>query len=103
MTNADSNREAENIANVKVSKISAWAKDNKIIFNEQKSKVMLWARRKRKEEKEIEMYLNNKLLLQVHSLKYLGIIFDSKLSCMYVCIYIYVCVCVCVCVYETAV
>jgi len=43
---------------------------------------MLLTRRKRKEQKEIEIYLNNKLLLQVQSLKYLGIIrvFDSRLS-----------------------
>ena len=37
-------------------------------------------RRKRKERKEIEIYLNNKPLIQVHSMKYLGIIFDSKLT-----------------------
>ena len=29
-------REAENIANLELSKISAWAKENKILFNEQK-------------------------------------------------------------------
>ena len=55
-------------------------KNNKIRFNDQKSKVILLTRRKRKEQKEIEIYLNNKLLLQLHSLKYLGIIFNSKLS-----------------------
>jgi len=44
-------REAENIFNVEMSKISAWAKDNKIRFNEQKSKVMLLTRRKLKEQK----------------------------------------------------
>jgi len=37
-------------------------------------------RRKRKERKEIEMYLNNQPLIQVHSMKYLGIIFDRKLT-----------------------
>ena len=78
MIKADSIREAENIANVELSKISAWAKVDKIKFNEQKSKVMLLTRRKRKGQKEIEIDLNNKLLLQVHSLKYFGIIFDSK-------------------------
>jgi hypothetical protein len=41
---------------------------------------MLLTRRKRKEQKEIEIYLNNKLLLQVYSLKYLAIIFGSNLS-----------------------
>jgi hypothetical protein len=63
-----------------MSKISAWAVNNKIRFNEHKSKVMLMTRRKRKERKEIEIYLNNKPLIQVHSMKYLGIIFDSKLT-----------------------
>jgi hypothetical protein len=74
MIQADSIGEAENIANVELSKITAWAKENKITFNEQKSKVMLLTRRKRKEREDCEIYLNNKPLLQVHSLKYLGII-----------------------------
>jgi hypothetical protein len=37
-------------------------------------------RRKRKECKELEIYLNNKPLPQVHSFKYVGIIFNSKLT-----------------------
>jgi uncharacterized protein with ParB-like and HNH nuclease domain len=41
---------------------------------------MLLTRRKRKERKELEIYLNCKPLMQVNSLKYLGIIFDSKLT-----------------------
>jgi hypothetical protein len=73
-------REAENIAYVKLSKVSAWAKQNKIRFNEQKSKVVLMTRRKRKERQEFEIYLNNKPLIQVNSLKYLGIILDCKLT-----------------------
>ena len=40
---------------------------------------MLITRRRRKEKKEIEIYINNKTLQQVNNLKYLGIIFDSKL------------------------
>jgi hypothetical protein len=47
MITGDFIREAENIANIEFSKISAWAKTkNKIRFNEQKSKVMLMKRRK---------------------------------------------------------
>ena len=72
--------EAENIANVEMSKISTWAKANKIQFNERKSKVLLLTRRKRKERRELEIYLNKRLLTQVPNLKYLGIILDSKLS-----------------------
>jgi hypothetical protein len=37
------------------------------------------SRRKRKEENEIEIYVN-KTLEQVNSLKFLAIIFDSKLT-----------------------
>jgi len=73
-------REAENIANIELSKISSWAKDIKIRFNEQKSKAVLLTRRKRRERKELEIYLNYKPLMQVYSLKYLGIILDSKLT-----------------------
>jgi len=60
MMKAESIQEAENIPNVEMSKISAWAVNNKIRFNEHKSKVMLMTRRKRKERKEIKIYLNNK-------------------------------------------
>jgi hypothetical protein len=73
-------REAENIANVELNKVSAWAKQNKIRFNGQKSKVMLMTRRNRKERQELEIYLNNKPRIQVNSLKYLGIILDCKLT-----------------------
>jgi len=80
MIKAESIREAENIANVELNKILALAKENKIRFNEYKSKVIPMTRRRRKEQKDLEIYLNNKLIPQVHSLKYLGIILDSKLT-----------------------
>jgi hypothetical protein len=38
------------------------------------------SRRRRREKKEIKIYVNNKILKQINSLKYLGIIFDSKLT-----------------------
>ena len=41
---------------------------------------MLITRRKRKERKDLEVYLNNKLLRQVKTMKYLGIIIDNKLT-----------------------
>jgi len=37
-------------------------------------------RRKREEQKDVEIYLNNRLIPQVYSFEYLGIIFDSKLT-----------------------
>ena len=72
--------EAENYMNLELRKISDWAHNNKLKFNEHKSKVILMSRRKRKVEKKIEIYLNNKILEQVSSTKYLGIIFDSKIT-----------------------
>jgi len=73
-------REAENHANIEIRKISNWAKEIKITFNEQKSKVMMISRRKRRENKDVSIYLNNKLLEQVNTIKCLGIIIDSKLN-----------------------
>ena len=58
--------EAENFTNTELSKITAWAKNYKIEFNDDKSTVMLVSRRKRKERKEINIFLNNKLLKQVN-------------------------------------
>ena len=58
MIKAESVGEAENIANIETDKISSWAKYNKIRFNDEKSKVMLLSRRKRKEQKEVAVYLN---------------------------------------------
>jgi hypothetical protein len=77
LTKGESIIEAENYTNVELRKISDWAQNNKLQFNEHKSKVMF--RRKRKENKEIEINLNNKKL-EVNSIKYLGIIFDSKIT-----------------------
>ena len=41
---------------------------------------MLMSRRRRKERNEIEIYVNNKTLKQVNSVKYLGIIIDNTMT-----------------------
>jgi len=41
---------------------------------------MMISRRKRSEKKDVFIYLNNKLLEQVNTIKYLGIITDNKLN-----------------------
>jgi hypothetical protein len=61
-----------------MSKITAWSRNNKINFNEDKFKVMIILSRKRKENKEFNIYLNNKPLQQVSTIKYLGTVIDSK-------------------------
>jgi len=70
--------EIDNIANLELTKISKWARENKFRFNERNSKTMLMSRRKRKERGEVEVYLNNKLLRQVKTMKYLGIVIDKN-------------------------
>ena len=74
----ESVRAVENYSNTELSKITLWSKNNKIIFNERKSKVMLVSRRKRREHRNITVYLNNKPLEQVTRMKYLGIILYHK-------------------------
>ena len=59
---AETIREAENLANIEMGKITRWAKNNKIKFNENKSKATLITRRNRKENNKIAVYLNNKRL-----------------------------------------
>jgi ribonuclease HI len=69
--------EVENFTNMEMSKIKKWSKENKLHFNDQKSKVILISRG-RKERKAIDIYLNNRHLEQVDKIKFLGIIIDSK-------------------------
>lgn len=64
--------EAEMYANTDVKKIGDWSEQNKIQFNEVKSKVLLVTRKIR--EQLVFTYLNNKTLEQVQEIKYLGII-----------------------------
>jgi hypothetical protein len=77
-TRGDSVRPTENYANVELSKIGGWSRRNKINFNDNKSKLMLVTRRKRKEVKTIELCLHSKPLEQVRQMKYLGLILDQK-------------------------
>ena len=80
MTKAESIPKADNIMNAELCKISTWAREKKLQFNEQNSQVMLMTRRKMKENKVNKIYLNNRPLTRVISMKYLGIIFDHKLT-----------------------
>jgi len=73
ITIGESVREAENFANIDMSKINLWSR-NKIVFNEAKSKTMLISRRKRKEGKEIKLFLYNTPIEQVKIMEYLGVI-----------------------------
>jgi len=80
LTRGESVVEAETCMNLEMRKILEWAQNNKLKFNENKSKVMLMSRRRRTEGNEIEISVNNKALKQVNDIKYLGIIFDNKMT-----------------------
>jgi 4-alpha-glucanotransferase len=72
--------DAENYANQDLKKIENWARENKMQFNENKSKVLLVTTKTSRDNRTLNVYLNNKCLEQVSELKYLGIYFDSRLS-----------------------
>jgi hypothetical protein len=57
-----------------------WARYNKIIFNDQKSKLMVISRRKPKNKRDFKIYLNNKKLQEEDTVKYLGIIIDRRFN-----------------------
>jgi hypothetical protein len=71
--------EAENYANQDLKQIERWAADNKIEFNDKKSKVLSISR-KRNDNREVYVYLNHKRLDQNEGMKYLGIYLDSKFN-----------------------
>jgi len=74
LTRGNSVSELGNTANTELQKISKWARGNKVRFNEKKSRTMLMTRRNSKEREDLELYLNNKLLLQVKTKKYNSIL-----------------------------
>jgi hypothetical protein len=70
--------EAEAYANSDLAIIENWAWENKMRFNENKSKAMIIARKKGREE--INILLNDRKLEQTNAIKYVGIYFDRRLS-----------------------
>jgi len=76
ITRRDTVVEAENYMNIEMKKIMEWTTNNRLMFNENKSRTMFMSRR-RKEKKEIEIYIYNTIIKQENTIKYLGIIFDS--------------------------
>jgi hypothetical protein len=77
---AESIREAENSTNMERNKRLTRKKNKKLTFNEEKSNAMVITRRKREENKEISVYMNNNIIEQVQKINCLGIIIDSKLN-----------------------
>jgi hypothetical protein len=78
MTKGNTPYEAEVFANSNLAKIEKWAKENKMQFHETKSKTMLISRKRNNEN--INIYLNYRRLELVKEMKYLGTYFDSQLA-----------------------
>jgi hypothetical protein len=78
MTQGKTPSEAEVYANIDLARIGKWAKENKMPFNEFKSKAMLISRKRSNDN--VNIYLKNRRLEQVKEIKYLGIYFDSQLT-----------------------
>lgn len=80
LTRGESPLATETVCNADMQLIETWANNNKLRFNEQKSKAMLITRKRKYASSTVGIYLNNKMLQQVDHLKYLGVIIDSKFT-----------------------
>ena len=80
LTKGKTQVEIENYANIETQKVARWARDNKINFNDQKSKLMILTRRKPKIKQNFKIYLNNKILQEEDTITYLGIIIDRRFN-----------------------
>jgi len=72
--------DAKNYANQDLKKIENWARENKMDFNENKCKVLLVTMKTSRDNRTLNIYVNNKRLEQVSELTYLGIYFDNRFS-----------------------
>ena len=72
--------EVENYADIETQKVAKWARNNKLSFKDQKSKVMFVTKEKPKNRCEIEIFPNNKKLQQADTIQYLGITIDRRLN-----------------------
>ena len=70
--------EVENYAYIEKQKVAKWARNNKLSFNDQKSKVMIVTKKKPKDRRDIEISLSNKKLQQADTIQYLGITIDRR-------------------------
>lgn len=70
--------EIENKANIEMHKISTWASKHKIVFNRNKTKVMLISRKKPRTPQNLNIYLTNGKIEQTDTIRYLGILIDKR-------------------------
>ena len=76
LTKGKTREDVESYGNFEINKITIWARENKIVFNEQKSKLMILTRSRQKTKRDYKIHLKNTQLRQENTIKYLGIIID---------------------------
>jgi len=72
--------EVENYASIETQKVAKWARNNKMCFNDQKSKVTIITKKRPKNRRDFKIFLNNKTLQQEDTIKYLGITIDRRFN-----------------------
>ena len=60
--------------------ISQWLKANKLTLNSGKTNYMVFHRSRRKSYNNIKLYVDDAIIKEVSTIKYLGVIFDNKLK-----------------------
>ena len=75
---ANSTASLQSIANTELSKIEQWMASNKLTINHSKTKFMIVS--KKGKNAAINLQFNKRQIEQVKSIKYLGIMIDSKLT-----------------------
>jgi hypothetical protein len=78
LTKGKTQVEVENYANIETQKVATWARNNQILFNDQKSKLMAITRRNPKIKRDFKIHLSNKKLQEEDTIKYLGITIERK-------------------------
>jgi hypothetical protein len=78
LVNGKTQVKVEKYANIETQKVAQWARNNKMSFNDQKSKITIITRQKHKNRRDFKIYLNNKKIKQEGTLKYLGITIDRR-------------------------
>jgi hypothetical protein len=72
--------EIENYANIETQMLAKYSRDNKMRFNEQKSKVMIITKKRPKNRREIKIFINKRILQQADTMNYRGITIDRRLN-----------------------
>jgi hypothetical protein len=81
--------EVENYANIETQKVAKWARNNKMSFNDQKSKVIIITKKKPKNRRDTNIFLNNKYVCMYVCMDICNVL--SMYVCTFFLIYLLAC------------